>query len=274
MEFSFQKSQVKEWSFTLVTSLMAGLFAYFLLHLLTELSILYFSYDLNIQAALHVKGILFLTSPGNSDWTRDATVTLYLVKPILNLLLAIATMILYAVIRHKSQSFSFFMIWIIIFGLNNMFGTFAENGLLKNGIYKVIEVMHLGTIVFVLMLGLSIYFLYISGIGTGKIILLCLPGKHKSGGTMQFLYFLMAFLLPWIIIFWIIFPLSDFNLKITFLFGIILLIPVLWSKEPEKEGIHLDPLPAFFWSDLVSVIFFLLGIILTMEMLSMKIQFH
>ena len=274
MESSFQKNQIKEWSFTLGTSLMAGLFAYLLLHLLTELSILYFSYDLNIQAVLQTKGIRFLTSPGTPDWTRDATVTLYLVKPIMNLLLAIGTMILYAVIRHKSQSFSFFMIWIVIFGFNNMFGTFAENGFLKNGTYKVVEVMHLGTIVFVLMLGLSLYFLYISGVGTGKTIMLGLPQRHKSGRTMQFLYFLVAFLLPWIFIFWIIFPFSDFDLKISYLFGIILLVPVLWSKGPEKEGIHLESLPAFLWNDLISVIFFGIGIILMMEMLSMNIQLH
>ncbi|MBN2615354.1 MAG: hypothetical protein JXR71_06630 [Bacteroidales bacterium] len=274
MGFSFPKSQIKEWSYTLGTSLMAGLFAYLLLHLLTELSILYFSYDLNIQAVLQVKGIRFLTSPGNPDWTRDATVTLYLVKPILNLLVAIATMILYAVIRYKSQSFSFFMIWIIIFGLNNMFGTFLENGFLKNGIYKVVEVMHLGTIPFVLMLGLSFYFLYISGVGTGKVIMLCLPGRHKSGRGIQFLYFFVAFLLPWIIILGLIFPFSDFDLKITYLFGILLLIPFLWSRGPEKEGIHLDSLPAFLWNDLISVIFFGIGIILMIEMLSMNIRFH
>lgn len=273
MEFSFQKSQIKEWVYTLGTSLMAGLFAYLLLHLLTELSILYFSYDLNIEAVLQVKGIQFLTSPGNPDWTRDATVTLYLVKPILNFLLAIAAMILYAIIRYKSQSFSFFMIWIIIFGLNNMFGTFAENGLLHNGIYKVVEVMHLGTVVFVMMLGLSLYFLYISGVGTGKIMMLCLPERHRSGRSMHFLYFVMAILLPWIIIFWLIFPLSDFNLKITYLFGIILVVPILWSRGPEKEGIHLNPLPVFFWSDLVSVVFFGIGIIIMMEMLSMNLQF-
>ncbi|MBN2637910.1 MAG: hypothetical protein JXR65_02335 [Bacteroidales bacterium] len=274
MEISSTQAKVKEWGYTLVISTISGLFAYLLLHLLTGLSVLYFSYDLNIKAVLETKGILFLNTPGNSDWTKDATITVFLVKPILNLLLAVISMIIYTLIKNKSQSFSFFIIWIIVFGLNNMFGTLAENGLMKTGIYNVVEVMNLGTIAFVLVLGISVYFLYISGIGTGKIILLTLANKNKTNNHIHLLYLIIAYLIPWTLIFWLTFSFSDLNIKIAYLFGSIILVSTLRSKGPENEGIHLNPLPGFFWFDVVSTLLFIIGIFFMLQLFSMNIQLH
>lgn len=274
MKISYQGNQLKEWGYTLVVSTMSGLFAYLLLHLVTELSVLYFSYDLNIQAILNLKGIQFLNNPGDADWTKDATITVFLVKPILNLLLAVVTMISYTLIRNKSQSFSFFMIWVIIFGINNMFGTFVENGLLKTGIYNVVEIMNLGKVILILLVGASIYFLYLGGLGTGKIILLSLPEQDKTNNRIHFLYLIIAYLIPWVIIFEISFPFSGYNLKITYLFGLIILLPALRAKGPEKEGLHLNPLPDFFWMDWVSIVFFGIGVLIMLQMLSMNILIH
>lgn len=274
MNRSFLDNDLKEWGFTLILSVMAGLFAYLLLHLLTELSILYFSYDLNIEAVLQVKGIHFISGKNDADWTKDATITVYLVKPILNMLMAIITMMVYTSIKNKSQSFSFFMIWIIIFGFNNVFGSFAENGLLKTGIYLVVEIMKLGTIVFWLLIGISIYFLYFFGKGTGKIILLSLPSKHKKSDKIKPLYFLIAYLIPWIIIFLITASFSDKNLIIIYLFGLVLLLPMLRSKGPDEHGLRSNPLLPFLWTDWISILFFVVGIYIMMDILSMNLQLH
>jgi hypothetical protein len=274
MEVTNSMEQIKNSAYTMIVSVMAGLFAYLLLRLLSELSILYFSYDLNIQAMLQLKGIEFLNPSAHTGWTKDTTVTIFLAKPILNMIIGVVTMILYTLIRNKSQSFSFFMVWIIIFSLTNMFGTFAENGLFKTGIYQIIELMHLGSVVLILMVALSLYFLYLSGIGTGKIILLGLSEKQMTSGRINRIYYLMSYILPWLIILGTLFPFSNKNLIISYLFGVILLIPALWAKGPEKEGIHLKPLPPLMWIDWLSVFFYAIGIFLLFTMLSMSIRLH
>ena len=134
--------------------------------------------------------------------------------------------------------------------------------------------MHLGTVVLILMVALSVYFLYLSGIGTGKIIMLGLSEEQVSSGRISRIYYLMTYIIPWLIILGILLPFSNKNLIISYLFGAILLTPVLWAKGPEKEGIHLKPLPPLMWIDWVSVIFYVIGIFLLFSMLSMSISFH
>lgn len=258
----------------MVISLVTGLFAFILLRLLSELTLFYFSYDLDIQAIIHLKGIQFLTQPTNPDWTRDTVITIYLSKPIMNLIMALAGMASYTLIRHKSQSFSYFLLWLIIFGLNNMFSTFAENGLLQTGIYEVTRLMHFSAVMMVVLVMLSFYFLYLSGEGVGKLIMLCIPHHFTREGKIKRPYFLMAYLLPWLLIFLIIFSKSGTSARIIYLFSIIILAPFLWAKGPEKEGMHLNPLPPLMWVDALSLLFYIIGIYFMYGILAAGLKLH
>ena len=258
----------------MLVSLVSAIFAFTLLRLLSELTLLYFSYDLNIQAILHLKGIDFLTKTTSPDWTRDSIITIYLSKPIMNLMLALAGMVVYSLIRRKSQSFTYFLIWLIIFALNNAFGTFAENGLFRTGTYEVTKLMHFGGAMMVVVVMISFYFLYLSGVGIGKLIMLNLPEELVKNRRINYIYFLMAYLIPWMLTFLIIFSESDPGSRIVYLFSSIILIPALWTHSPDTEGVHLEPLPPLMWIDFLSFIFYFAGIFLMYTMLSSGIKIN
>ncbi|MBE0649576.1 MAG: hypothetical protein IH595_01930 [Bacteroidales bacterium] len=252
-------------------SLIAALFAFVLLRLLSELTLLYFSYDLNIQAALHLKSVHFLTKSASPDWTRDSIITIFLSRPFMNLILALIGMIIYAFVRRKSQAFHFFLIWLIIFALGNAFGTFAENGIFKTGTYEVTTLMNFGSIMMLVVVMISFYFLYLSGVGMGRLIMLSMPDEFLKNKRIRFSYYLMAYLVPWLLTFLFIFTQSDFASRMTYLFGLIILIPVLWTHHSE-EGLQLEPLPPLMWIDVVSSIFYFIGIYLMYTMLATGIR--
>lgn len=261
------KGGTQQWIYILIVSVFAGTFAFLLLRLLSELTILYFSYDLNIQAIPHLKDVQFLTKSTSPDWTRDSIITIYLSKPTMNFIVGLASMVLYALIKRKSQSFSFFLIWLIIFALSNAFGTFAENMIFRSGIYEVTNLMNFGGVMMIVVVMLSFYFLYISGIGTGKLIMLGLPQESIRNGRIKFTYFLAAYLIPWLLTFLIIFFKSDTSTLVIYGFGIIILLAVLWVRDLGSEEMHFEPLPPMMWIDLISLIFYAIGIFLMYTML-------
>lgn len=262
----------QQWIYILVVSVLAGTFAFLLLRLLSELTVLYFSYDLNIQAIPHLKEVQFLTKSSSPDWTRDSIITIYLSRPIMNFILAIGGMIMFALIKRKSQSFSFFLIWLIIFALTNAFGTFAENLIFKTGAYEVTTLMNFDGVVITVVVMLAFYFLYLSGIGTGKLIMLSLPRQFIKKDRIKFTYFLIAYLIPWLLTYLIIFNKSDNSTRIIYGFGIIILFAALWSRDLSAEEIHMEPLPSLMWIDLISILFYVFGIFLMYNMLSSGIR--
>lgn len=266
------KGGTHQWIYILIVSVFAGTFAFLLLRLLSELTVLYFSYDLNISAIPHLKDVQFLTKSTSPDWTRDSIITIYLSKPIMNLSLGMAGMLLYALIKRKSQSFSFFLIWLIIFALNNAFGTFAENMIFRTGIYEVTNMMNFGGIMMTVVVMLSFYFLYISGVGTGKLIMLSLPQYQIKKGRIKFTYFLVAYFIPWILTFLIIFSKSDKSSLIIYGFAFIILLATLWARDLSSEEMHPEPLPPLMWIDLISLIFYAIGIFLMYTMLTSGIK--
>jgi hypothetical protein len=272
MESKIRKAQGIQPLQVALLSLTSAVFAFVLLHLLSELTLLYFSYDLNIHAVHHLEDVQFLTKFTNPDWTRDSIITIYLSKPIMNFGVGLAGMVLYAIIKRKSQSFSFFLIWLIIFALNNAFGTFAENMIFRSGIYEVTNLMNFGGVMMTIVILLSFYFLYISGVGTGKLIMLGLPQKQIYKGRIKFSYFIVAYFIPWLITFLIIFSKSDSSSLIIYGFGFIILLAILWSRDLGSEEMHLEPLPPLMWIDLISLIFYTLGIFLMYTILVSNIK--
>jgi hypothetical protein len=266
------KGGTQQWIYILIVSVFAGTFAFLLLRLLSELTVLYFSYDLNISAIPHLKDVQFLTKSTSPDWTRDSIITIYLSKPIMNFSVGMAGMMLYALIKRKSQSFSFFLVWLIIFALNNAFGTFAENMIFRTGIYEVTNMMNFGGVMMTVVVTLSFYFLYISGVGAGKLIMLSLPQDQIKKGRIQFTYFLVAYFIPWLLTFLIIFTKSDKNSLITYGFAFIILLATLWSRDLSSEEMHQEPLPPFMWIDFISLIFYAIGIFLMYTMLTSGIK--
>jgi hypothetical protein len=248
-------------------SFFSALFAWYMLRFFYGLTTLYFCYDLNVHARLLLSGVDFLNKINDPVWTRDAVITIYLSGPIMSLLLGMAFFVAYVFVRRKTQSFSFFLLWTTFYSFTMMFGTFVENGVQRTGVYRVSQLMQIGDVALVVSVVVALYFLYLTGISLGKLIMLSVEPEHTHEDRMRPCYFMMAFAIPWVLVFLVSMHELNFNLRVVYLLGIISLIPFLWVKGIEAKGIRLKQLSPFLRIDIVSTLLFLLGFLLLRQFL-------
>jgi hypothetical protein len=264
--------QTKALLLILTVSFFSALFALYLQRILSGLTTLYFSYDMNIKAVLHLDGITFLTPFSSMAWTRDAIVTINLAAPIMNLFLGLIIMAVYIFTRRKSQSMAFLMLWLMIYSFTGIFGSFAENNLARTGLYTVSKLMDIGVVFQIIFVVFSLYFLYIMGLTIGKLVMLTIPEIFKREDKIKTSFFLIAFVLPWLMVFVVSLNGLSVSSLITYLIGFVILLPFNWMQEPEKKGLHLKSLPGFLRIDILSLLVYLFGVLLIHQMLNMGIH--
>ncbi len=256
-----------------VVSLVSGLFAWYLQRLLSGLTTLYFSYDLNVKAILSLDGVHFLTPGSSLAWTRDAIVTLNLAAPIMNLFLGLAVYVFYVFTRRKSRSMAFFMIWLMVYAFTGIFGSYVENNVARTGLYELSRVMDIGVVFQIVFVVLALYFLYIMGLAIGKLVMLTLPDEFKDEDKISTRFFIFIFLVPWMLV--LLFSAKGLSpsLLFTYLLGIIILLPFNWMQEPEKKGVHLKKLPPYLPLDTFALVVYLLGVAFVHHLLATGISF-
>ncbi len=229
---------------TFFTSLITGSVALWLVYLLSGLVTLYFCYDFNIQAHFNLTGVHFVTPNTSPLWTRDSIITIYLSKVIFSFFNGLFFMLLFVVLQRKSSSLSLFLLWMIVFSFANSFGVFTEEGVTKSGIYKVSQILSLGTTVLIIAGTASLYLLYLSGVIVGKLILLNTKKREKRHGRLVRWQYLFSLIFPWIgtiLLFVLLTGSAQFSQTTIFLMGIIVLLPVLWVTPSHKGNLRLKP---------------------------------
>ena len=264
--------QTKALLVMLLVSFVSALFAWYLQRILSGLTTLYFSYDLNIKALLHLDGITFITPSSSLAWTRDALVTINLAAPIMSLILGMTIMAIFIFSRRKSLSMAFFLIWLMVYSFTGIFGSFVENNLGHTGLYAVSRLMDIGAIFQIIFVVLSLYFLYIMGLTIGKLVMLIIPEKFKREDKISISFFLTIFVLPWLLVLAVTFKGLSTSTMLTYLLGLIVLLPFNWMQEPEKRGLHLKTMPGFLHIDVLSLVVYLLGVLLIHQMLGTGIS--
>ena len=256
-----------------VVSLVSGLFAWYLQRLLSGLTTLYFSYDLNIKASLNLEGIHFLTPASSAAWTRDALVTLNLAAPIMNLFLGLFVLAVYVFSSRKSRSMAFFMIWMMVYAFTGIFGSYVENSVARTGLYTLSQIMDIGIVFQIIFVVLALYFLYIMGLTVGKLAMLTLPQEFIREDKISTRFFIVVFIVPWLLV--LVFSAKGLSTSqlYTYLLGIIILLPFNWMQQPEKKGVHLKRLPPYLPLDTFALIVYLLGIAFIHHLLSTGIRF-
>ena len=262
----------KEQLLIFVVSFVSALFAWFLQRLLSGLTTLYFSYDLDIKAILHLGGIRFLTHPTSMAWTRDAIVTINLAAPIMNLFLGLIIMAIFVFTHRKSQSMAFLMLWMMIYSFTGIFGSLVESNLARTGLYTVSKLMDIGVIFQVIGVVFALYFLYIMGLTIGKLVMLIIPNKFKKEDKIKTSFFLLIFILPWLLVLAVSLNSLSVSTVLTYLLGLIILLPFNWMQEPEKRGLSLKKIPGFLRIDILGLLVYLFGILIIHQMLSMGIS--
>ncbi len=250
-----------------VVSFVSALFAWYLERLLSGLTTLYFSYDLNIKAVLHLSGITFFTLTSSPVWTHDAIITINLAAPIMNLFLGLIIMAIFIFSKRKTQSMTFFMLWIMIYSFTGIFGSFVENNLARTGLYTVSRLMDIGVIFQIIFIVLSLYFLYIMGLAIGKLVMLIIPEKFKQEDRIKTSFFLIVFVFPWLLVLAVSFRSLSVSTVLTYLLGFIVMLPFNWMQKPEKRGLHMKMLPGFLQIDVFSLLVYLFGVLLIHQML-------
>jgi len=268
MKETVLNKQTKTLLLMLLVSFVSALFAWYLQRILSGLTTLYFSYDLDIKAVLHLDGITFITPASSLAWTRDALVTVNLAAPIMSLILGLTIMAVFIFSRRKSLSMAFFLIWLMVYS-SGIFGSFVENNLGHTGLYAVSKLMDIGVIFQIVFVVLALYFLYIMGLTIGKLVMLILPEKFKREDKINLSFFLTAFIFPWLLVLAVTFKGLSTSTMFTYLLGLIVLLPFNWMQEPEQRGLHLKTLPGFLRIDVLSLLVYLFGAFLLHEMLAM-----
>ncbi len=264
--------QTKDLLLMLTVSFVSALFAWYLQRILSGLTTLYFSYDLNIRAILHLNGITFFTPSTSQAWTRDAIVTINFAAPIMNLILGLIIMAIFIFSRRKSLSMAFFLIWLMVYSFTGIFGSFVENNLARTGLYTVSKLMDIGVVFQIIFVVLSLYFLYIMGLTIGKLVMLIIPKRFKQEDKINTTFFLTAFVFPWLLVLGVTFNGLSTSTMFTYLIGLIVLLPFNWMQAPEKKGLHLKTLPRFLRIDVFSLLVYLFGVLLLHQMLGTGIS--
>ncbi len=272
MKENVLNKQTKTLLLMLLVSFVSALFAWYLQRILSGLTTLYFSYDLNIKALLHLDGITFITPVTSLAWTRDALVTVNLAAPIMSLILGMTIMAIFIFSRRKSLSMAFFLIWLMVYSFTGIFGSFVENNLGHTGLYAVSKLMDIGVIFQIVFVVLALYFLYIMGLTIGKLVMLILPEKFKREDKISLSFFLIAFIFPWLLVLAVTFKGLSTSTMFTYLLGLIVLLPFNWMQEPEQRGLHLKTLPGFLRIDVLSLLVYLFGAFLLHQMLGLGIS--
>ncbi len=253
----------------LLVSFVSALFAWYLQRVLSGLTTLYFSYDLNIKAILHLDGTTFITPASSQAWTHDAVVTINLAAPIMNLFLGLAVMALFIFSRRKSLSMAFFLIWLMVYSFTGIFGSFVENNLGRTGLYTVSKLMDIDVVFQIIFVVLALYFLYIMGLAIGKLVMLIIPEKFKKEDKIDTIFFLTVFIFPWLLVLVVTLKGLSTSTMFTYLIGLIVLLPFNWMQGPEKKGLHLKTMPGFLRIDVLSLLVYLFGILLLHQILGM-----
>ena len=253
-----------EFALNFLSSLIAGAFAFWLIYLLQGLVTLYFSYDFNIAAKITMDGVQFSTPFTFPQWTKDAVVTIFLAPPIFFFFSGLLFLVLLGSIKRKSPTLLFFILWMAILFNGASFGTIIEEGVARSGLYRVTEALNLGVVLLVISVSVSIYFLYLTGVIIGKLILLNIDDSWKSSGRLKIKVFIVLLLLPFLINLVIFLIYADLNIGQTIIFtmSVIVILPVLWVVPPKKNNFNIEPAGNFNLLDGVTLILFFIMVIL------------
>ncbi len=238
MEEKGNSVQGQEFLKTVLLSTSLFLITYFAVVFIAGLSDLYIAYDFDIPATLYLNGTSFHIPDHDPLWTRDATISVLLATPVSSFVLSMGAIFLFMTRKTKTEMMLYTSIWLLLQSFNMTFGLISENLITQTGITKVAELQGLGKGAFIVTVGLALYFMFQFGAFTGRL-LLAHGGtnlrEHRYHGVVSF------FFLPWLLgnslIILLSFPnigLKELLVKILML---VMLIPSLIVKMPEKETI-------------------------------------
>ena len=243
-------------------SLSIFLISYFLLYIISGLSVLYIAYDFDIPAKLFINTIVFDLPDESPLWTTDAIISILMATPVSSFITGIIALFVFLVVAKKNAFLLFFSLWIFLQAFNMTFGLLSENIISQTGLVRVAREMGLKSIMLLLTVGLSFFFMVKSGMLAGKLFVAHAEFAKNITFKKKIIKTVVFFILPWLTGSLILFVITNETLEakniILSIFMLILLVPTLFTATPQR----LKPLPFpkrfpfFLMSLAIMVIFF------------------
>lgn len=232
-----------------VQSLSLFLITFYLSYFITGLSVLYIAYDFDIPARLYINNIFFDLPDNSPLWTSDATISVFMATPVSGFVVGILSIFFFIIKKKKTALFLFASIWMFLQAFNLTFGLLSENLITSTGLIRVAQEMGLRSIMIILTIGVSLFFLVKSGILAAKLFYAHLDCQFISEKSIRGKLAFYFFFLPWMAGSGIIIFLAGESVdKKDFImagFMLLLLIPSLFVVPPkQKELIHIGKKPA------------------------------
>jgi len=226
------------WSVIFI-SLLTALSAYVILFFVSGYSSLYFAYDFDIQAYMSMEGVVYQTPLNDAHWTFDALMTILISKPLASFFLGLLSLVLLLVIKKKSVTWLYFLIWMSLWGINGAMGLLVEDAIFGMGTYEVARAMNFSLPVVIVIGTLSAYFLFLVGKLLCRLYLVHLAqapfytDKHRNPLIFT------TIVLPWLVVLVINYSNWFPSFSLYELFKnftlVILFIPFFFSKDHPLE---------------------------------------
>lgn len=223
-----------------IISTCCFILSYTIIFVFSGLSVLYFAYDFDIKATLFFNQIIIDSSTNMTNWTKDATTSIYLAQPITCFLIGFMSLIALVVPKKKNIFVFTIIIWMIITGFSKGFSIIFNDFIFKSGLTQVMQLMGFRSIANILILFFSLYLSVKTGQFVGKVFYNNISfDLFKS--KERIVLFSDLLLIPYIIgsLILLLFTNSySFNKQFVFLLlGLCTLISILLAKPVERLNI-------------------------------------
>jgi len=226
------------WSVIFI-SLLTAISAYVILFFVSGYSSLYFAYDFDIQAYMGMEGVVYQTPLSDAHWTFDALMTILISKPLASFFLGLISLVLLLVIKNKSVSWLYFLIWMALWGINGAMGLLVEDAIFGMGTYEVARAMNFSLPVVIVIGTLSAYFLFLVGKLLCRIYLVHLAQAPFYGEKHRNSFIFSTIIIPWLVVLVVNYAnwFPSFSLYELFkIFTLVIVfIPFFFSKDHPSE---------------------------------------
>lgn len=191
---------------------------YLVIYVISGVSTLYIAYDMDVPARLFPSEIRFGIADDSPLWTFDAIVSVYMAAPLASLAVGVAALAVYQFATRISLPFLFMVIWFFLHAFNQTFGLVSEDLITRTGLTRVARTMGIDDFLMVLTIGVSLFFLFKSGLFAARLFYLHTPETMLENSKSRAKLLIAAFYLPW-------------------LFGTLIILGVAWPHFIAKDVI-------------------------------------
>jgi hypothetical protein len=217
-----------------VFSTSVFIISYLLVFIVSGLAFLYISSDLDVPASLILGKTQVIMAESSRFWTSDSIISIYTTVPVTCFIIGVFSLFAFHLNTRPSFTFLTGTVWTFIHAFNLSLGAIAIDLFSHTGFSKAAREMGIETVMTVLIIGVSLFFMYKLGIFAARIFhdrLFKGFTNDKNTASQLFIRFL---LLPWfvgtLLLLLLSFPEKDYKNYLLPLSSLILILPTFFYE--------------------------------------------